>query len=825
MMKKSRIIRCSLSILAATSIVTVCTAASDFIVRGVVTAASDNTPCPGVLYRVYADNDTVLPVLSNVADSLGRFVQPIDSAGHYTLRTEFIGTAPVEKEFTVSVDKPVADLDTLRLRDSSAMLEELVVTSAKPLIESDGATLTYNMTEDPMAQGNSVMEMLRKVPMVTVDAEENIKVKGQSNFKIYLNGKEDPMLSGDPKTILKSMPASTIKKIEVITEPGAKYDAEGTGGILNIVTIAKQNLEGVMTNLSAWVNRSSVGGSGYVRTKVGNVTGSVNVSYNHSIDNSEYTSFTWLENLTSETDHRRETEGRGHNRYSYTGGGFNLSWEPDTLNLFTLEANIGYNRSKSYTSQIMRMLDAEGGLRWNFDRDYTSLWSGIWSSAQASYQHTFGKQGHHIVVSYQYSFNTGENSSVIESHDFFNYEEMFPWRRNQNDNHSNRHTLQIDYANPLSDKHLIEAGAKGNLNRSDAMSAPWYGTTPDNMAIDEAGHVSMAQYQNIYALYASYTGSFSKWSTRVGLRYEHTNMGIDYFTSGYESFGTNLNDWVPNASLTYKLTGMQNFRLAYQMRISRPGIYSVNPYRNTMTVGEVSYGNPDLKSQKSHWFSLSYNNYGGNVGGSASLGYSHVGNQITNYSFMQDNIMHNTYANIGSYDSWNLSGNMQWTIIQDMSISLSGYLEWENYKADTPMLRRKRHGWYWNYNVNWDYRLPCKLRISAYGGQGSRWITLDSEGQGWYYYGLSLARSFLKDDALTVNLFGQSFLPTHRVNRYTSSGEGLQQGSWYRSPQWYAGMSVSWRFGKLNSDVKRTGARIEAESETSGQSTGGGGGR
>ena len=112
-------------------------------------------------------------------------------------------------------------------------LDDLVVTASVPLVHSDGAKLTYNVTEDPEAKSSNTLDILRKVPGVTVDAQENVKVNGQSSFKIFLNGKEDPMLSGDIKTILKSMPASTIQKIEVISEPGAKYEAEGTGGILN----------------------------------------------------------------------------------------------------------------------------------------------------------------------------------------------------------------------------------------------------------------------------------------------------------------------------------------------------------------------------------------------------------------------------------------------------------------------------------------------------------------------------------------------------------------------------------------------------------------
>ncbi len=151
-------------------------------------------------------------------------------------------------------------------------LDDLVVTARVKLIQNDGAKLTYNVSEDPEAKTNSTLEILRKVPGVTVDAEENIKVNGQSSFKIFLNGKEDPMLSGDIKTILKSMPASTIQKIEVISEPGAKYEAEGTGGILNIITETRQSLEGYLANVGLYGNSAALGGYLYGRAKAGKVT-------------------------------------------------------------------------------------------------------------------------------------------------------------------------------------------------------------------------------------------------------------------------------------------------------------------------------------------------------------------------------------------------------------------------------------------------------------------------------------------------------------------------------------------------------------------------
>ncbi|MDD6228989.1 MAG: Plug domain-containing protein, partial [Bacteroidales bacterium] len=137
---------------------------------------------------------------------------------------------------TVPVDS-LADIPTIELDD-------LVITANKTVIKSDGAKLTYNVAEDESSKGQSVLDALRKVPMVTVDAQDNIRINGQTGFKIYVNGREDTMLESNYQRLLKAMPAESVKNIEVITEPGAKYDAEGVGGILNLITETKTQRDG-----------------------------------------------------------------------------------------------------------------------------------------------------------------------------------------------------------------------------------------------------------------------------------------------------------------------------------------------------------------------------------------------------------------------------------------------------------------------------------------------------------------------------------------------------------------------------------------------------
>lgn len=701
-------------------------------------------------------------------------------------------------------------------------LDDFVIETKKKLIQSDGATLTYNVEEDPEASTNSTLEILRKVPGITVDAEENVKVNGQSSFKIYLNGREDPMMSGDIKAILKSMPASSIKKIEVISEPGAKYEAEGVGGILNIVTVSRQALEGYMANINLNLNKYGMGGSVYARTKLGKVTGSANVMYSNGRLFHHYTtSHQEYENFNSDSQRLRQSDSHNRNAWDYIGGNLNLSWEPDTLNLFTVSANLRSNTWGSTSESNIAMYDIDMNKVWSMVRN--SVPDGKWlgSSAQVSYQHTFRKPGHNIIATYSFEYGDNKNNSEIYTSDIYGEPDyVFPYTNSISESHSDRHIFQIDYSNPFNNKHTLEAGAKGTFYTDYGNNAPEYGTNAEDAAIDEAQHVKLDQFRDIFALYASYMGNYGKkWNTRIGVRYEYTHTGIKYKIGNFQNFTTILNDLVPNASLTYKFNDNSNLRFAYQMRISRPGLGVLNPYRNLTSPGAVSYGDPNLKSEKNHGLSIAYSNYGGKLNGSFKVSYNYSGNSITDIIFSRDGLLNSTYANVGSINRVDFQLNLNWNVTNMLNLSMWLSENYAHMQAESELLKAKRVNWQTYLNLNADYTLPCKIRISAYGGFGTPWADLQSKGSSWYYYGVGLSRSFLKEDALTINLSAQNFLPAYDSSSWSQVSETARIASSYRYSQWGAGIAVSWRFGGLKSDVKKTNAFIENEEVSNGGSS------
>ena len=727
------------------------------------------------------------------------------------------GAAPAAPADSISY---AATTDSLPDADYT-QLEDFVVTQRRKIVQNDGAKLTYNVSEDPEAGSSTMIEILRKVPGVTVDADDNIRVNGSTNFKVYRNGRDDPMFSGsDLKNILKSLPANTIKKIEVISEPGAKYEAEGAGGILNIVTDRTIDLSGFMLNINAWANAMHVGGNVSGRVKLNKVMLDAGITYNNGhVWPRTMKSSGSIEDLTGARDHLTLLHGRSRSGWGFVSPRLNLSWEPDTLNLFTFSAYYNNNDWKSSTHEHRATFDAGLKELWRYHRrsDNHGSWNG--SGLTASYQHNFGRESHNIVASYMLSYNTDDGHTdytLVESEGDV---AAMPWQRNSSDGWTVNHIGQFDYFNQLSPKHLLEAGFKGSFADNNDNSVMSSGPDSEQAIVDEASRVNVRQFKDIMALYGSYTGSFGKFSVKAGLRYEFTHMGLRYKTGDFENYTTDLHDLVPNGALSWNFAPSTSLRLAYQMRINRPSLHTLNPYVDRTTPGQISYGNPHLKSEMAHNLSLGYTNYEGKFGGSAKMIWRHNDNSIVDIIFMRDNLINSTYANVGKEDAlrfdfdfhWNISNSLRWYTFWSAS--------WMLARARSELLTATRAGWQTTLSSNISWTMPCKVRLSAYGGFWTPWMDLQTRGQDTgYYYGIGASRSFLKKDALNVAVNASNFLPWYRYSGWKQTSQTVVMESRTRHPQWNFSISISYRIGGLTANVKQTAASVEqeADAQTSG---------
>ena len=723
------------------------------------------------------------------------------------------------------------------------MLEDLEVTAQKPVVQTDGAKLTYNVEEDPAAVSSNALEILKKVPQISVDGDGNVLLNGSSAFKFQVNGLDNPLLKQYPKQILEGMPASLIVKIEVITEPGAKEDAEGVSGIINIITersVPKGEV-GYAGTASLRVDNKALTPSLYGLLKKDNFIISANLNYQWGFYPQKY------ENESTTTYLRQDNGGKminttgQQNRHHYFGGNLNMSWEPNKNNLFTAGFDFVYltaNINRIYGSSIFT--DLSSNLSWSFRQNGHGMLDMTTLSANASYRHNFGYNGNYLVVSYLFNYGINDLSLMREYYDFVNYpiqnfqETLF--EKDSSKTFNRGHTVQADYANDFhSEHHLMEIGAKGIFRHNNAISDYEFGKTKNELVgmPDMAGNI--LQPQNIYAAYGQYTGSFSKFGVVGGIRYEHSYMGItnklpDSGSSATEqmrNFRNRLNDWVPNGAISWNFTPSSNLRLSYQMRISRPSIEQVNPFALYISPYEVKQGNSDLTSEKSHIVALKYSGFGRIFGGSIGVQYTLNNNAISGITFIEDyegiNRVVDSYANIGKRQQWSVNGYLSWGITTGMNLSLNGRLAYDC--LNSPSMGIKNHGWSGNIGGSWSYNVADIYHFAAYGNWVSRSLKLQGYGSGFYYYGLSASRDCLADKSLTIGLSATNFFQNKmKYVDHSATPNIIQDSAGVNLQTWNVALSISWKFGKLNTQVKHTGVEVENDdiNRSSNKSQGGG---
>lgn len=699
-----------------------------------------------------------------------------------------------EPEYLDSVPQTVWEED-------DKLLDEIVITAKKPIIQTSADKITYNMDEDPSAQTATVSDAMRKVPMVTVDAEGNIKLKGESNFKIYMNGKPDPSLSTNYKDILKSMPASSVRKIEVITEPGAKYDAEGVGGIINIITEGSTKLDGWTATLNATGGNRQVSGGVNATVKVDKV--SLNLNYNHAYSMANASQESRITYLKDPKMHDFITAGGLDVRNNFDFGGLQLSWEPDSANLFTANGNL-FNFCMPLNTQLSYdMYNTAGERQWGYksqaDFDVKSLNYTI----GANWQHNFNSKGHNLVLLYQYNRNSQKDDRTYVYGDYENYYETIPSIRQESDYPVNEHTFQLDYTLPFAQKHTLEAGAKYIMRRNYGDTFQYNSADGTEWIYNEEASVSMKQYQDVGALYAAYTGKFGSWVFNGGLRYEHAWLSSKFKTPGHEDFSQRLNDLVPNAMVSYTFPDYSSLRLSYQMRITRPGLEQLNPYKEEVTPMNYQYGNPELISQKANNLNLTYSNFSLPVQLNLNFGYSYTDSMILEYYYLgADNASYRTYGNLGHSNQGYLYAYLAYPITPDMRLSVNAGCNYTDYKSG--LVNVHNHGWGWNAGGDFYYQMPWDLELNAYGGAGNTGVSFQGTSSVYSYHGLAITKSLLAEKRLRITLSGYNmFNPKYSYSQTTHTPD-LTIKNTSSVDAWGVSLTVSLRLGSFKGQVKST---------------------
>lgn len=790
-----------------------------YTVKGMVVDSVSNQAIPYATVSVSAAATPDVYLKRIASGAKGDFEVVLNKAGDFIISFESVGMKKFLQKLTVTPEQKTINLGKINMSTASKALGEVTVLAAKPLVKVDLDKISYDTKSDPESESSTVLDMLKKVPMVTVDGNDNIQLKGSSNFKIYINGKASGMTTNNPSQVLKSMPASSIKSIEVITEPGAKYDAEGVGGIINIVT--DHSLNGLTGTVQARANTlGGYGGGLYLSTKKGKFGLTANLNYGNNPQPDQI----WTnekENFNSQTTKYIFQDALSNSNYQFYYGNLEASYEIDTLNLLSLTVG-GYSGNQlSVDHGSTTSMDANRNTLSAFKQLTTNNngWGGI--DLSFDYQRTFKKPQQLLTLSYKYSRTPDTTDSYSDLTGLLNYTSY-----NQhiiNNAHGDEHTFQVDYTEPFNKIHVVEFGAKYilRLNTGDNTYLFQKDSTQAWIPTPNQPVNNLDQTQNILGAYGSYTLKLEKFSVRAGLRFEYTGSKIVLTDTTISPSFANL---VPSVSMSYKLNDANNLRLSYNQRISRPGIWYLNPFRDNSNPFSISQGNPDLKPEIDNSISLNYSYITPKLNINTSVFTSFTNNSIERVSnALNDTVIYNTYKNIGLSQNVGLSVYGNWQPNKSIRINLNGNYGYTSMSTnDGSGLNSKGS----NFSVSGggQFTLPAEIKLNVYGGYYSPRVMLQGQSSGYYYYNISVNHDFLKKK-LNVTLYTNnpfntriSYTSFTQTPDYHSSSVGT-----YISRNF--GLSVSYKFGELKSQIKKVERTIINDDVKGGGGQSGGGGQ
>lgn len=686
-----------------------------------------------------------------------------------------------------------ARLDSIEME---AELRGVSVTAQRALVTQDIDRIGYDVEHDEDARTQTILDMLRKVPFVTVDGDDNILVKGSSAFKVYKNGRLDHALSKNARDILRTMPASMVKRVEVITEPGAREDAEGTEAILNIVLMDNCKMEGVTGSLSGNINtllHPNVGAN--LLTQVGKFTAQADYGYGGMSKRETQTPVdSWTQ--YSRTGNRMEALGEQKSPGSVHYADVSMSYETDSLNL--LSASIGgfFYDLNVQDNQHITMTDNSGGLLYSYDIHHRmpGYFHHSWNG-RLDYEHRTRREGERWNVSYMMALTRQHTDNEAEYANMVTVPFAYTGDVTRTRERFTEHTLQLDWLRPMGKGHQMEVGTKyiHRMNKSRTM-----------LELTGTAYNTDTRFRHrtqVASLYGDYIYRRKDWSARAGLRYEYGRMQSDGFHS-------NLHDVVPQLSGKWQINDRQSLKLSFTTNIRRPGIEYLNP-AVVRTPSSVSQGNKFLRSSRAQSIYLIYSYMGRKITLNLAPAFKWSDGGIGTVVTTSGDVMHTTYANVLDHRRVQLEGYVQWKPWKGTSLTANfnmGRNRYDNSSLDLSLA--KWSGFLYGY-AQQELWWKLRLTIAGYGQIGREVSNVYGYREPWWAGTLSLQRSFLRDDRLSVRL--SAAIPFTRYKDYRSR---IVQGD-YTASYHSQGCSrsftlaLTWRFGHLKTEVKRAETSIE----------------
>ena len=738
----------------------------------------------------------------SLADDKGTFKLEKVVPGKYRLTISFIGyNTKIIEPVTTSNGKPDLNLGTILLVPNSKILQEVVVEGQANVIENKIDKLVYNAEKDVAVSGGTAVDVLRKVPLLSVDYDGNVSLRGSSNIKVLINGKPSGTMAGNIADALKAIPADQIKNVEVITSPSAKYDAEGTSGIINIIT-KKNNLEGISGSVNAGVGTRQNSGNINLNAKKGRLGLYANAGGHYSWPQ---TSIISLERINDNGDFNKQN-GESTTERLATNGSLGADYDFNKYN--SISSNLKVNWFQFSFDGFNDNINQFCGVENIFKRITDNKNKVIGYDWNNDYTHKFKKEGQEVTFAWQLSrseLNNDYNSYI---------DQRFRKEIGASDAINKESTFQLDYTHPFKGI-TLETGAKAIIRNIDNDSKVDSTDLSGGNRIPVPNRNFIYDYnQNVYSGYATLGFTLAKkYGIKAGARYEQTEIeGNDAGSGTFAPFKNDYGNFVPSVVISRTFKNFQTVKLSYNKRIQRPSVFFLNPFRNASDFYNQSEGNPYLSPEISDNFELGYSRFIKTTVINAAVYYRTTQDVIENVVKQIDidgeSVSLTTFENVGRNNSFGfnffgsvnpvkpltLRGNFN-VYTYDISLGQSS-ANFSNAEDKTYLM--------YNAFLSATYAFPKGLTFETFLITNSPRRTFQGKNPSFNMWNLGLKKElFNKKGSVGINVID----PFNNRKNFTSeiNGDGFVQKNNFSIPFRSVGVNFSWRFGnlKVNQNNKR----------------------
>lgn len=779
-------------------------------ITGKVIDSASGEPLNYATITLYASGNTK-PVNGSTTDATGAFSVNDVADGNYTVLIEYIGYRPftINDVSIVKKNSPL-DIKTISLVKKAAVLQTVTISAKQKIIENKIDKIVFNADQDLTSQSGVATDILKKVPQVSVDVDGNVELAGSSSIRFLIDGKPSSAFGNSITDVLQSIPASQIKSIEVVTNPGAKYDAQGLGGIINII-LKKNTARGVNGNLSLTAGTRLENGSFNFNARNKNFGMNAYVSGNTRLHSTTPSVYDRVSNNNMDTTELLHQSGSSTFTRHGIESGLGFDWTLKEKNSFSGSLNYSNFGHSGFgiINQSQRTLDASGSVLSEIDVLNNTGNDHHFHNVDANidYKRTFDKEDRELDISANSSFGSNigssNNNQYLQPQDSLTYGTY-----NRNPAKENETEIKIDYTEPLSKKVILGVGGKYSLfdiNSSSDVSS--FQSNPKTFLYDSSLSNQLHYHQKVYAVYTELSFPVANlFDAKLGGRYERTNIN-SYYSNAQQQLNTPAyNTFVPSIFFLRKLGEDATLKLSYSKRIERPDYGDLNPFINTSDPKNITSGNPYLKPELGNRVELGYSRDLGETGSFVITAfYRHNNHDIQNYILYYPalsvgdstytNVAVSTRENIGIENNVGLSmfANINFTKKFTVRTNVFGF---HRQTINAVVAGQNSTSFNYRLNVNASYQFSKTFASEFFGNFNSARHEAQGIFPSFTTYSLALRKQIWKKKGSIAFTADNPF--NKYVNRKTSVfGPGFTVSSLQRIPFRSFGINFTWKFGNL----------------------------